>query len=72
MNLAAQACKVEPGATIALLLPNGPEMGVCVLGCLACATCAPLNAKLTGEELLKDILVGAPMSLGTFCTCPNS
>ena len=48
---------MEYGATIAVVLPNGPEMGVCVLGCLACVTCAPLNAKLTGEELLSDIRV---------------
>jgi acyl-CoA synthetase (AMP-forming)/AMP-acid ligase II len=40
---------------VALALPNGPEAGVAVLACIACAVCAPLNVDLTPEELLRDM-----------------
>ena len=65
-----QACSVGSSATIAIVLPNGPEMGVCVLGCLACTTCAPLNANLTEDELLGNIQVLNRCCPSTICSHP--
>jgi acyl-CoA synthetase (AMP-forming)/AMP-acid ligase II/acyl carrier protein len=36
---------------VAILLPNGPEMAVAILGVASCATAAPLNPAYLAEEL---------------------
>jgi acyl-CoA synthetase (AMP-forming)/AMP-acid ligase II len=47
---------------IAILIPNGPEMALTLLGVMGCATCAPLNPKYTATEFeyyLADLKIRA-------------
>src|SRR5688572_23549857 len=41
---------VVPGARIAVVLPNGPEMAVAFLGIAGAAVCAPLNPAYSASE----------------------
>jgi acyl-CoA synthetase (AMP-forming)/AMP-acid ligase II/acetyltransferase-like isoleucine patch superfamily enzyme len=42
------------GNRVAVCLPDGPELGLCLLGVIAHCTCAPANPNLNPEELLHD------------------
>ncbi|KAJ2955650.1 hypothetical protein NQZ79_g8377 [Umbelopsis isabellina] len=42
------------GNRVGVCLPDGPELGLCLLGVMAYCVCAPSNPNLTGEELLHD------------------
>lgn len=52
-----RACGVDSSTVIGVALPNGPELGVCVISCMACAICAPVNVDLTPEEMMNDLKV---------------
>ena len=43
------------GDRIALVLPNGPELGLAILGIAQWASCLPLNANGASSELKKDL-----------------
>ena len=43
------------GQRIALVLPNGPELALAILGCAHWASCVPLNANGAISELKKDL-----------------
>ncbi|KAI9283758.1 hypothetical protein BC943DRAFT_326990 [Umbelopsis sp. AD052] len=42
------------GHRVGVCLPDGPELGLCLLGVIAYCVCAPSNPNLTPEELLHD------------------
>ncbi|ORZ14195.1 hypothetical protein BCR42DRAFT_492821 [Absidia repens] len=42
------------GARVAVCLPQGPSLGLCLISIMAYCTCAPSNDTLTPEELLHD------------------
>jgi acyl-CoA synthetase (AMP-forming)/AMP-acid ligase II/acetyltransferase-like isoleucine patch superfamily enzyme len=43
------------GDRIALVLPNGPELGLAILGIAQWASCLPMNANGASSELRKDL-----------------
>lgn len=45
-----RAANIGAGDTVAVVLPNGPEMAAAVLGVASCATCAPLNPAYGADE----------------------
>ncbi|OZJ05493.1 hypothetical protein BZG36_01888 [Bifiguratus adelaidae] len=42
------------GDRVGVSLPDGPENGLCLLGVMTYATCAPENPNLTAEEIVHD------------------
>lgn len=42
------------GDRVAICLPEGPELNLCLLSTMAYCTCVPSNCKLTADELLND------------------
>ncbi|KAI8065173.1 hypothetical protein BC940DRAFT_305002 [Gongronella butleri] len=42
------------GSRVAVCLPDGPSLGLCLLSLMAYCTCAPSNCNLTPEELVHD------------------
>eukprot|EP00526_Cylindrotheca_closterium_P001393 CAMPEP_0113624862 /NCGR_PEP_ID=MMETSP0017_2-20120614/12831_1 /TAXON_ID=2856 /ORGANISM="Cylindrotheca closterium" /LENGTH=1800 /DNA_ID=CAMNT_0000534935 /DNA_START=213 /DNA_END=5615 /DNA_ORIENTATION=+ /assembly_acc=CAM_ASM_000147 len=48
------------GSRIALVLPNGPELALAILGVAHWASCLPLNANGAPSELKKDLKLAKP------------
>ncbi|GAB5593410.1 hypothetical protein Unana1_08310 [Umbelopsis nana] len=42
------------GDRVGVCLPDGPTLGLCLLGVMTYCTCAPVNPNLTAHELLHD------------------
>ncbi|KAI8337529.1 hypothetical protein BC941DRAFT_352853 [Chlamydoabsidia padenii] len=42
------------GSRVAVCLPQGPSLGLCIISVMAYCACAPSNDSLTPEELLQD------------------
>src|SRR4051812_31892971 len=47
---ALNAAGIGRNDRVAIVLPNGPEMATCFLGCAASVTSAPLNPAYRGDE----------------------
>jgi hypothetical protein len=59
-------CGVENSDVVGVSLPNGPELGVCVIACMSWAACAPVNVDLTPEEMMSDLQVSNHPLSGCF------
>ncbi|KAI8078628.1 uncharacterized protein BX664DRAFT_342329 [Halteromyces radiatus] len=45
---------LQQGSRVAICLPQGPALGLCMIATMAYCACAPSNDSLTPEELLHD------------------
>ena len=53
---------------VAVVLPNGPELALAILGIVHWATCVPMNANGAKSELEADLKAcGADVVIGPFC-----
>lgn len=45
---------IQRGDRVAVCLPNGPSLNLCLLSVMSYCTCVPSNSQLTPDELLND------------------
>ena len=46
---------IKPGDRVGMALPNGPELGVCLLGVCSKACAVPVNPQSTATEIVQDM-----------------
>ncbi|KAJ3064506.1 hypothetical protein HDU98_012091 [Podochytrium sp. JEL0797] len=64
LGLDPAALGITKSTRVGIVLPEGPELGVCLVSLMARCCVVPVNASLSGEEIVKEILeVGAEVAV---------